>query len=236
MKLKTFILLAFLLCMQYANAQAALFALLFGDKVASENFNIGLEIGIPYASISSASGTSSKAGITFGIAGNIKLSDNWSVHPSAYFLSKRGGKFDQLSLISDDAELNGKFQNVPTQLTLNYIDVPVFLNYRFTDSNIKLGIAPQVSFITGSDAVFTNAQGKFGYSVKDVTNSVDFGMIFQLGYILHSNKFNKDIHMHLRYFQGFNDVYANDFIPGTNKSSYVGVAFSFPFIAKTENE
>ncbi|MBT8298529.1 MAG: PorT family protein [Maribacter sp.] len=234
--MKTFILLAFLLSMQYSNAQAALFALLFGDKVATENFNIGLEIGIPYATISSASGTSSKTGITFGIAGNIKLNDNWSLHPSAYFLSKRGGKFNQLSLISDDIELNGKFQNVPTKLTLNYIDVPVFLSYRFTESNFKLGIAPQISFNTGSEAVFTNAQGDFSYSVQDVTNSMDFGMIFQLGYIFYSNKFDKEIHMQLRYFQGFNDIYDDVFITGTNKSSYVGVAFSFPFIAKTENE
>jgi len=236
MKMKTFIILAFLMAMQYANAQAALFALLLGEKVATENFNIGLEIGIPYGTISGTSGTSSKTGITFGIGGNIKLNDNWSVHPSAYFLSKRGGKFDQLSLISDDIELNGKFQNVPTELTLNYIDVPVFLNYRFSESNFKLGIAPQISFNTGSDAVFTNAQGDFSYSVQDVTNSMDFGMIFQLGYIFYSNKFDKEIHMQLRYFQGFNDVYDDVFVPGTNKSSYLGVAFSFPFIAKTENE
>jgi hypothetical protein len=236
MKLKKIIVLAFILSVQYSNAQAALFALIFGDKVATENFNVGLEFGVPFTSISSTAGTSSKTGITFGIAGNIKLNNNWSVHPSAYFLSKRGGKFDQLSLISDDLELNGKFQNVPTELTLNYIDVPVFLNYRFTDSNFKLGIAPQISFNTGSDAVFTNAQGNFGYSAQDVTNSMDFGLIFQVGYVFFSNKFDKEIHMQLRYFQGFNDVYDDIFVSGTNKSSYIGLAFSFPFIAKTENE
>ncbi len=234
--MKKIIFIAFIFFAQYSSAQAALFALLFGEKVASENFNVGMEFGIPYAAISSVSETSSKTGITFGIAGNIKVNENWSVHPTAYFLSRRGVEFDQLSLISNDIELNDKFQNVPTELTVNYIDVPVFLNYRFTDSPFKIGIAPQISFRTGSQAIFSNDQGDFEASVKDVTNSTDLGMILQVGYVFYSKKFDKEIHAQLRYFQGFNDVYDDSFVTGTNKSSYIGLAFSFPFVAKTENE
>ncbi len=234
--MKKIVCIAIILLAQYTNAQAALFAILFGEKVASENFNVGMEFGIPYASISSASGTNAKTGITFGIAGNIKLNEHWSVHPTAYFLSRRGGKFDALSLISNDLELNAKFQNVPTELTLNYIDVPVFLNYRFTDSPFKIGIAPQISFRTGSQAIFSNAQGDFDASVKDVTNGTDLGMILQLGYVLFSEKFDKEVHIQLRYFQGFNDVYDDSFVSGSNTSSYFGLALSFPFVAKTENE
>ncbi|TFG74481.1 MAG: PorT family protein [Flavobacteriales bacterium] len=235
--MKKILLVSFIyLFVQHTNAQAALFALIFGDKVASENFNVGLEIGVPLSTISNAEGTSSKTGITFGIAGNIKVNDNWSVHPTAYFLSKRGGKFDELSLISNDLELNAKFQNAPTELTLNYIDVPVFLNYRFTDSPFKIGIAPQISFRTGSQAIFSNAQGDFDASVKEVTKSTDIGMILQVGYVFYSKKFDKEIHAQLRYFQGFNDIYDESFITGTNKSSYIGLALSFPFVAKTENE
>lgn len=234
--MKKFFFVAFILFVQYTNAQAALFALIFGDKVASENFNVGLEIGLPLATISNVAGTSSKTGITFGIAGNIKVNENWSVHPTAYFLSRRGGKFDQLSLISNDLELNAKFQNVPTELTVSYIDVPVFLNYQFSDSPFKIGIAPQISFRTGSQAIFSNPQGDFDASVKDVTNSTDIGMIFQVGYVFFSKKFDKEVHVQLRYFQGFNDVYDDSFVTGTNKSSYFGLALSFPFVAKPENE
>ncbi len=151
-------------------------------------------------------------------------------------MSRRGVEFDQLSLISNDIELNDKFQNVPAVLTVNYIDVPVFLNYRFTDSPFKIGIAPQISFRTGSQAIFSNDQGDFEASVKDVTNSTDLGMILQVGYVFYSKKFDKEIHAQLRYFQGFNDVYDDSFVTGTNKSSYIGLAFSFPFVAKTENE
>jgi hypothetical protein len=119
---------------------------------------------------------------------------------------------------------------------LNYIDVPVFVNYRFSDSPFKIGIAPQISFRTDSQAIFTNPQGDFEASVKDVTNSIDLGMIFQVGYVFYSKKFDKELHAQLRYFQGFNDIYDNSFVSGSNNSSYIGLAFSFPFVAKTENE
>lgn len=234
--MRKLIVLALFFSIQYSNAQAALFALIFGDKVASENFNVGLEVGAPITFISNAASTSAKTGITFGIAGNIKLNDNWSLSPAAYFLSRRGGKFDALSLMSNDVELNDKFRNVPTELTTSYIDVPVFLNYRFTDSPFKIGVAPQISFRTGSDAVFSNAQGDFKTSVKDVTNSTDIGLIFQVGYVFFFKKLNKEVHLQLRYFQGFNDIYDNSFVAGSNTSKYVGLALSLPFIAKNETE
>ncbi|MFT6797780.1 MAG: hypothetical protein ACJART_002934 [Maribacter sp.] len=232
--MKKLILIAFILFTQYTNAQAALFALIFGDKVATENFNVGLEVGLPFSSIENTADTSIKAGITFGIAGNIKLNDHWSVHPTAYFLSRRGGKFDALSLISDDLELNSLFENVPTELTVNYIDVPVFLNYQFTDSPFKIGVAPQISFRTGSQAIFSNDQGDLDVSVKDVTNATDIGMIIQAGYVFYNKKFDKEIHIQLRYFQGFNDIYDESFVAGSNRSNYIGLAFSLPFVAKPE--
>jgi hypothetical protein len=232
--MKKIILIAFILFTPYTNAQAALFALIFGDKVATENFNVGLEVGLPFSSIGNTADTSIKAGITFGIAGNIKLNEHWSVHPTAYFLSRRGGKFDQLSLISDDLELNSLFENVPTELTVSYIDVPVFLNYQFTDSPFKIGVAPQISFRTESQAIFSNEQGDLDVSVKDVTNATDIGMIIQAGYVYYNKKFDKEIHIQLRYFQGFNDIYDESFVAGSNRSNYIGLAFSLPFVAKPE--
>ncbi len=234
--MKKIIFIAFIIFTQYTNAQAALFALIFGDKVATENFNVGLEFGIPYATISNAENTSYKAGITFGIGANIKFNDNWSLHPTAYFLSRRGGKFDQLSLISDDLELNSLFENVPTELNVSYIDVPVFLNYQFTDSPFKVGVAPQISFRTGSQAIFSNDQGDLDVSVEDVTNATDIGMIIQAGYVYYNKKFDKEIHIQLRYFQGFNDIYDESFVAGSNRSNYIGLAFSLPFVAKPENK
>ena len=123
MKHYTFLLL-FIFTLQ-CHAQAALAAILFGDKVASENFNIGMEFGALLANIADAPGSRPKIGFNFGISTNIKLNENWSLHPSAYFISSRGGKLETLSLASNDPELNSKFQEVPATVWVNYIDFPV---------------------------------------------------------------------------------------------------------------
>lgn len=233
--MKYFALLLLFMASLQSHAQAALAAILFGDKVATENFNIGMEFGIPLANISDVDGSSSKTGVNFGISANIKLNDNWSLHPNAFFLSRRGANVDALSLNSDDPELNVKFQEVPATVKVNYIDVPIFVNYRFTNSNFKVGLAPQISFRTGANAIFTNAQGDFDFTIDNATHSIDFGLVTQVGYVLFSEKKQKEIHVQLRYFQGFTDVYDDSLIPGNNTSHYFALFLSFPFIAK-DNE
>ncbi len=233
---KVIIILTLIFGVQSLHSQAALFALIFGDKVASENFNIGLEIGFPYANLSEVEGNSGKLGLNFGMSGNIKLNEQWSIHPSAFFLSNRGVELDALSLNSSNAELNSNFQNVPAKLKLSYIDVPVFINYRFSNSNFKVGLAPQISFRTSANAVFTNDQGDFDFDIKDQTSGTDFGMIAQVGYIWYNKKFDKEVHIHLRYYQGFSDAIDDGLVAGNNEFNYLGISLSFPFVKKSEKE
>lgn len=223
-----------LCCAQMLHAQAAIVALIFGDKVATENFNIGLELGIPIGSISSVDHSSYKSGLNFGISGNIKLSEYWSMSPNIYFLSMRNVKTDQFSLNSDNTILNGEFVNVPTEFAIKYIDVPIFFNYNFTEKPFKIGLAPQISFRTGADAKFTNEEGDFEYGIKKHTESLDYGFIAQIGYIVGKGGQGKEMHFQLRYYQGLADVFKNDYIDGNNYANYFSVHVSVPFIKKQE--
>lgn len=227
--------IAFIICFaSTVNAQAALFALVFGDKVATENFNIGLELGIPYNSVSSIDNSTSKLGLNFGISGNIKLSENWIMSPNIYFLSRRNLKTDSFSLTSNNSTLNDQFINVPTEFSLNYIDVPIFFNYFFTDKSIKVGLAPQISFRTDANGLFSNEDGEFDYNIKDQTQDIDYGFLAQVGYILGKDGQGKEIHVQLRYYQGLANVFNNDYINGTNKASFISLHLSVPFIKTTE--
>jgi len=232
---KTITSLILVLCFtQMVNAQAALFALIFGDKVATENFNIGLEIGFPYNSISSIDDSSANLGLHFGISGNIKISEKWSMNPTIFFLSKRNIKTDRFSLNSSNASLNAEFVNVPTDFSVNYIDVPIFFNYNFPKKPYKIGIAPQISFRNDATAIFSNGDGDFEYNIKDQTESIDYGFIAQVGYIMGKGGQGKEIHIQLRYYQGLADVFKNDFISSTNNASYLSLHLSIPFIKKQD--
>ncbi|MDO6472628.1 porin family protein [Maribacter sp. 1_MG-2023] len=227
--------LALIICFtSTVNAQAALFALVFGDKVATENFNIGLEIGFPYNSISSIDDSSPKLGLNFGISGNIKLSENWIMSPNIYFLSRRNLKTDSFSLTSNNSTLNDQFINVPTEFSLNYIDVPIFFNYIFTEKSIKLGLAPQISFRTDANGLFSNEDGEFDFNIKNQTEEIDYGFLAQLGYILGKDGQGKEIHLQLRYYQGLANVFKTNYINGSNKVSFLSLHISVPFIKSAE--
>ena len=74
--------------------QAAIVALLFGDQVASEKFNISMEAGGVFAHYANLSDTKrSRMGINFGIGANLKLSENWFFSPQVYFLAARNIRF-----------------------------------------------------------------------------------------------------------------------------------------------
>ncbi|OIQ28498.1 MAG: hypothetical protein BM564_08835 [Bacteroidetes bacterium MedPE-SWsnd-G2] len=231
--MKKFVFTCLLLCTSATVfSQAAIIALIFGDKVATENFNIGLEIGGSFKNVSNLEGSNMFLGMNFGISGNIKFNDHWSLHPTAYFLSQKGGKLDRFSLMTDNPELNSEFQNVPTELKLDYIDVPVVLNYRFTNSNFKIGLGPMVSFLTKSHAVYENQFGKFDHNISQWTHKTEWSAMFNVGYIYYSKKKQKEIHFLVQYVHGFSDVYRDVLFSGDNRNHYFGMTLSFPFIKK----
>ena len=85
-----FLLLFLLTSAVQMSGQAAIIALIFGDKVASEQFNISLELGGNFSYFSEMEDISQfKYGLNFGIAGNVQLNESWYLIPSAFFLSKR---------------------------------------------------------------------------------------------------------------------------------------------------
>ncbi len=75
-----------------AHSQAALLVLLFGDKVASENFYFSLKVGANVADVSGVDGGSVATGLNFGLLGTIKISDKFRLVPEFAPLSRKGVK------------------------------------------------------------------------------------------------------------------------------------------------
>lgn len=222
------VLFIFSLGLQKANGQAALLALLFGDQVASEEFNLSLELGSNFSTISNFSDLKRANATNFGLGLNFKLSDRLYLSPSVYFLSKRKLKFDSYSLNTGNENIDMEFQNTSGEANIGYIDVPVILWYQI--DKIRLGFGPQVSFLTQSSLLFKGTNGDFTQNVKDKTNSTDYGLMGSISYELGKARRGKGIFIQLRYYQGFMDVYKNPINVDTNKASYFSVHLSLPFI------
>jgi len=228
--IKKIVLIILVMSSHIAFSQAAILAAIFGDKVASEKFNLSLELGMPFNNFSNIENLSSSSGINFGIAGNVKLSDNWYISPTAYFLSKRTAKLESFSLNTADANLNTLYQNVNADLLLNYIDVNAFVYFQPNNSSIRIGIAPQVSFRQDATITYKGELGKFEQNIKPYVNKTDYGAVFNLGYYFKTGNKGKGIMMHLKYYQGFSDIFKDEFFAGNNKSNYFSIHISLPFI------
>lgn len=231
MKKAFLLVITFFVISSTLHAQAAIFALLFGDKVASENFNISLEIGGTFHGYSNLDNNDrSKMGINFGIGGNIKLSENWFISPNAYFLAKRNIQLKAFSLDTGNTALDNEFMGVPTSVDLNYIDVPIFFSYQTNNRKYRFSIAPQISFLQKSRGTFEGPDGDLTKSLKGYTEKTDYGMMLDFAYILGKAHKGKGIHIHLRYYYGFTDILNDQISAADNRSNYLSLHLSFPFI------
>lgn len=225
----TFLIFAFNL-----NAQAAIFALLFGDKVATENFNVSLEAGVASTSVSNLEYNPSRhLGLQFGIGFNIKLSEHFTLSPGAYFLSSRQVRLENAPVYQGESvQIVEEFSDV--QLKFQYIDVPVKISYNFPQSEWALGLAPQISFLTNTTARYDFKNDEIlTADIKDFSEKIDYGLqVFATRNFSLSGQ--KILILGLRYYQGFNDVVKNKtgFTKGSSSSNYIGLMASFPFIAK----
>ena len=229
---RTITLIAFLLlaATQFASGQAAILALIFGDKVASEKFNLSLELGVPITRVSNIENAEASNAINFGIGGNIKLSENWFLSPNVYFLSRRSFDVNPISLNSGDPDLDGLYTQTKAEFQLNYTDIHLLLAYEPNNSNFRFGLSPQVSFLGKARATFIGELGDFDQSVKSMLNKTDYGMIFNVGYFFRAGNKGKGLILNVRYYQGFADVFEQGYFTGNNKASYFSVHLSFPFV------
>lgn len=209
-------------------AQAALIALIFGDKVASEKFHLSVDLGMNISSLPGLEQQQHTRGLYFGLGTFIKLNDKWTLNPEFKPLSPRGARSvlplnDYSSVLSD----------VNYDIDLNYIDVPVLLQYRI-NKKLFASAGPQVSFLTSATQV---ASGNLPLgnvvdieeSVKSSFKPIHISIPVELGYSLSDARKGKGMNIKFRYNFGVSQVIALSSI-GSSSGSTFQIFASFPFI------
>ncbi|KAF2081343.1 porin family protein [Flavobacterium sharifuzzamanii] len=119
----------------------------------------------------------SKAGFNIGGFVEIKLSDKFFIQPELLY-STQGPK------VKDQAgEVDGILYNGDVRFNLSYINVPVMFKYYVADKlNVEAG--PQIGFLTSAKTKTTidGYSGSHTMDVKDIFESIDFGLNFGVGY------------------------------------------------------
>ncbi len=210
-------------------AQAALLGLIFGDKIASEDFNLSLEFGVNYSGITNFQKHQRAIETNFGMAGNIKLSDKFYLSPTVFLSSGRKLKLSNYSLNSGNNSLDQEFFDQKAEIILDYIDVNIPLVYQI--NKFRLGIAPQVSFLKGANLKIDNDFGVFDYDMKHEINNVDYGLLSILSYELGKARKGKGLFVQFRYYKGLGDIFKSPVYP-KNRNNYFSLHLSLPFISE----
>ena len=201
--------------------------LFLGLSIAISGFafsqQFGLKAGLNVSDINNgASGTDMKAktGLYVGVTATIPVSDEFSVQPELIY--------NQLGAKTNLYDFGGIIGNVSTTTKLDYISLPVMLQYNFP-SNFYLELGPEFSYmVSAKQGLSTSIISPSTDINMDYLNRLNVGAGFGAGYNL-----NKNIGISARYTFGLTGLGKNGNVTdyflesAKNNNLQVGVNFKF---------
>lgn len=183
----------------------------------------GLKAGLNVSDINNgASGTDMKAktGLYVGVTATIPVSDEFSVQPELIY--------NQLGAKTNLYDFGGIIGNVSTTTKLDYISLPVMLQYNFP-SNFYLELGPEFSYmVSAKQGLSTSIISPSTDINMDYLNRLNVGAGFGAGYNL-----NKNIGISARYTLGLTGVGKNgnvtDYFLDSAKNNNLQVGVNFKF-------
>jgi hypothetical protein len=220
----------------FVQGQAALIVLILGDKVATEQFHLSIDAGLNLSNFNGLDQEKTGGGVNFGLGTHIKLGEKWHLKPEFKPLSRKGPRE-----VASITTVPGDITVSSNKFKLNYIDVPVLLQYNITEK-FFVSAGPQVSFLTkafqiSSGTVPNGEETTIKITTKSSFNSVNFsvpveaGVSVNLGSKKSTSKMN--VNFFARYEYDFIEVFKDPSL-GSSRISMFQIGASLPFIKSPE--
>ncbi len=225
MKKTILFILMIIFAVNMAHSQV-LIALLVGDKLNSDKFELGIRLAGNWQNFMGYNGTNSRFSIGFGIYGTLKLSEGFSLQPELLFKDPRGAS-DLAGKTFGNSNLDPLLQNASVTSKLAYVSLPVILKYSLTPQ-LSVGFGPQIGYLSSARheyvaKVYSEEDLVFKDDVKSTLNTWDFALAFNLEYRFMKNR---AIQVGLRYYLGLVDIYKDhpgDSIRNSVFQIYLGI-------------
>jgi len=190
-----------------AGGQGIVLGMLFGDRLASETFNIGFEIGANLATVNGLDGASRAPGPLIGLFGSWRFSEHYHLFTGVLPLSSKGAA-EAEPIALDDPQLDPLVSAGRMDRDLSYIDIPVIFQLaQRRDGGLRAGVGPQIGILLSAKDRYsgTTAQGTAAVIEKDIedaTERFDAGVAVDAEY-----RFSGfPLAIGLRYYHGLTDV------------------------------
>ena len=204
------------------NAQALLI-ILFGDKLSTETFQMGINASLSASNINGLNNTDYRISWAFGAFGEIRLNDDWFLHFNLTVKTPGGAKnvegFEDLL-----PEIDTLTSDITISRTLNYITLPVFIKYRL--GAVKIGVGAQIGYLTSASDVYE------GYTyrgddlsmvrdIRDKLNHWDAGVTGIIDYFFAPAENMRSLRLSLTYYYGLTDMLKDNTGDAWNNSIFL---------------
>ena len=214
--------------------QAGLLVLIFGDKVASENFYLSIDGALNVSTLPGLDEYKINLGVNYGLGVHIRLSDRFYLKPEFKPLSRKGA-----TKVNPITSVPGDFVVDETKIKMNYIDFPVLLQYNISPK-LFVSAGPQISFVTDvKQFMYGSKTDGLETTVKINTtsyfNKTNFSFPVEAGYtVTLANKKSTtkiNINIFARYEYSFIEIFKDPAV-GSSNISLFQFGLSLPFIKK----
>jgi hypothetical protein len=212
--------------------QAGLIVLILGDKVATENLYLSIDGALNLSTLPGLEGNKLNIGVNYGLGVHIRLSDKWYLKPEFKPLSRKGA-----TNLNPIIPVSGDFIVDETKIKINYIDLPILLQYNITPK-LFISAGPQISFVTDANQFNTGTQTNglettVKSNITSFFNKTNFSFPVEAGYSFAlSNKKSSStlkVNVFARYEYGFMEIFKDPAVGSANTSLFQA-GLSLPFI------
>lgn len=219
-----------LICITHLTfSQAAIFVLIFGDRIASDNLYLSIDGGVNISYINGIDANITKQNFNFGMAMHWRFQERWSLVPE--FKGKSGkGVMGIPELLVDHPEITT--ERIRTTLKINYIELPILFRYKL-DDKFFIATGPQISYLNKAEQILryqTETASKIEVTddIKQYINPIQFSVPFEFGYIF-SNDSGIEIHFKMRLTYDITNTFKKT-LPYDSHNTTLQFIVSFPFI------
>jgi outer membrane protein with beta-barrel domain len=184
-----------------------LIGMLLGGSLASENFNIGFEIGMNLSTVDGLDGASRSRGTLLGLFASWRFSEHYHLYTGIMPLSDKGAK-DADPIPLNDPTLDPVISTGKMERDLGYFDIPIILQLAQRRSGgFRVGAGPQIGILLSAKDRYAGItpQGTpvtIENDIEKATQRFDAGVAFDAEY-----KFTGfPLAIGVRYYYGLTDV------------------------------
>ncbi len=202
----------------HAASGQAILIILFGDKLSTEKFQLGINADLTWSNLSGISDTKSRMSWSAGAYGEIKLGNHWRLQPELTIKTPAGAKNLTAGAPGNpfvpvgDSLVDAALATGTITRSTQYITVPLTLKY--VVGPLGFGAGAQIGFLTsGSDELQSDVlqgQLRLKESVTSTLNTVDAGLVFSLDFALAPQKQMRSMRINVKYYLGLLDTVKNN--------------------------